>query len=125
MNNVIPFPRRDVPDAPQALEENDDPWMKAHEVLARERAKFGLLPKFQYAAKPYAGISATEARKVIWNAVPNFGPDEMALAVAFKEYERVRKAWDAANREAHARAGYVRQGSGWGWPMAEGAADDG
>ena len=58
-------------------------------------------PVFVPAGEGYEGIPITEARKVIWDRLPDIRPAERELIVAVKEHDTAHKQW--RNRRAAAK----------------------
>ena len=78
-------------------------------------------PVFVFAGEDYDRIAITEARKVIWDCLPDIGPAERELIVAVKAHDTAHKQWRSrrtayrhqARRETNMDGPYPE------WPIGE------
>ena len=91
---------------------------RAYEARFDELLKRGRItkPVFVFAGEDYDRIAITEARKVIWDCLPDIGPAERELIVAVKEYDGACKQWRSRRTAAQHRA---RQESNMDEPCPE------
>ena len=97
---------------------------RAYSVRFDELLKRGRImkPVFVFAGEDYDRIAITEARKVIWDCLPDIGPAERELIVAVKAHDTVHKQWRSRRTAARHRA---RQETNMDepWPEPPGVED--
>ena len=71
------------------------------ELLKRRRI---MKPVFVFAGTGYDGITITEARQVVWDCLPDFGPAERELIIAVKEHDKTHKQWRSRRHAVRRRA---------------------
>lgn len=79
---------------------------RAYDARLDELLKRGRImkPVFVFAGEDYDRIAITEARKVIWDCLPDIGPAERELIVAVKEYDTAHRQWRSRRTAARHRA---------------------
>ena len=86
---------REIDTNHRAYRTHFDELLKYHRIMK---------PVFVFAGAGYEGITTTEARQVIWDCLPDFGPAERELIIAVKEHDGVRIQWRSRREAARRRA---------------------
>ena len=90
----------------RAWHRETDTRHRAYRVRFDELLKRGRImkPFFVPAGRGYEGIAITEARQVVWDCLPDFGPAERELIVAVKAHDTAHKQWRSRRTAARHRA---------------------